>query len=379
MAYGLLLIRLVFGLTLAAHGSQKLFGWFGGGGPRGTAGMFEKLGFRQPMAMAVLAGLAELGGGLLLALGLLTPLGAFALVVVMLMAIATVHWEKGFWSTAGGYEFNLAIIAAAVVSPQRAPGASARQRGGLGRRPVGRVVGGRRPRRGRDRVARHPRRRAYPYASRRQGDPQPLTHTSERGRVGPWIDASAPAPRRSSPPRDPRVATAHARPGHRRAGVLVAALLARYGFGPYTLPSIDDFLTRLAPVLGNWTYPLVGLLAYLESAAFVGLVVPGELTVVLGGAIARDGAISIVLLFVIVWLAAAAGDSTGFLLGRKLGRDFLSSTGRASTSRRRSSRASRRSSTRTAARRSSSAASSAWRGRSRRSWREARTSRFAVS
>ena len=122
MAYGLLLIRLVFGLTLAAHGSQKLFGWFGGGGPRGTAGMFEKLGFRQPLTMAVLAGLAELGGGLLLALGLLTPLGAFALVVVMLMAIATVHWEKGFWSTAGGYEFNLAIIAAALAVAATGPG-----------------------------------------------------------------------------------------------------------------------------------------------------------------------------------------------------------------------------------------------------------------
>ena len=102
MAYGLLLIRLVFGLTLAAHGSQKLFAWFGGGGPRGTAGMFEKLGFRQPLAMAVLAGLAELGGGLLLALGLLTPLAAFALVGGMVIAIATVHWEKGLGSTAGG-------------------------------------------------------------------------------------------------------------------------------------------------------------------------------------------------------------------------------------------------------------------------------------
>jgi putative oxidoreductase len=122
MAYGLLLIRLVFGLTLAAHGSQKLFAWFGGGGPRGTAGMFEKLGFRQPLAMAVLAGLAELGGGLLLALGLLTPLAAFALVVVMLIAIATVHWEKGFWSTAGGYEFNLAIVAAALAVAATGPG-----------------------------------------------------------------------------------------------------------------------------------------------------------------------------------------------------------------------------------------------------------------
>jgi membrane protein DedA with SNARE-associated domain len=107
------------------------------------------------------------------------------------------------------------------------------------------------------------------------------------------------------------------------AGVLAAVLLTGYGLGLYTLPSVDDALTRLAPMLGNWTYPLVGVLAYLEAAAFVGLVVPGELTVVLGGAIARDGAISIELLFFIVWIAAAAGDSTGFLLGRKLGRGFL--------------------------------------------------------
>jgi putative oxidoreductase len=114
MAYGLLLMRLVFGLTLAAHGAQKVFGWLGGGGPSGTAAMFEKLEFRMPMAMAVMAGLAELGGGTLLAAGLLTPLGAFAIALVMLNAIALVHWPKGFWSTAGGYEFNLAILAVAV-------------------------------------------------------------------------------------------------------------------------------------------------------------------------------------------------------------------------------------------------------------------------
>jgi undecaprenyl-diphosphatase len=107
------------------------------------------------------------------------------------------------------------------------------------------------------------------------------------------------------------------------AGLVVAAVVAGYGLGLYTLPSVDDALTRLAPMLGNWTYPLVAVLAYLESAAFVGLVVPGELTVVLGGAVARDGGISIELLFALVWLAAAAGDTTGFILGRKLGRDFL--------------------------------------------------------
>jgi len=107
------------------------------------------------------------------------------------------------------------------------------------------------------------------------------------------------------------------------AGVAVGALLAGYGFGLYTLPSIDDALTRLAPVLGNWTYPLVAVLAYLEAAAFIGLLVPGELTVVLGGAIARDGHISIVRLFLLVWFAAAAGDTTGYLLGHRLGREFL--------------------------------------------------------
>jgi membrane protein DedA with SNARE-associated domain len=107
------------------------------------------------------------------------------------------------------------------------------------------------------------------------------------------------------------------------AGLLVVIVVAGYGLGLYTLPSIDDALTRLAPALGNWTYPLVGVLAYLEAAAFVGLLVPGELTVVLGGAVARDGEISIGLLFVIVWFAAVAGDTTGFVLGRKLGRGFL--------------------------------------------------------
>ena len=106
-------------------------------------------------------------------------------------------------------------------------------------------------------------------------------------------------------------------------GVVVAVLLGGYGLGLYTLPSIDDALTRLAPALGKWTYALVSVLAYLEAAAFVGLLVPGELTVVLGGAIARDGDISIVVLFGLVWLAAVLGDTTGYLLGRKLGLEFL--------------------------------------------------------
>jgi membrane protein DedA with SNARE-associated domain len=107
------------------------------------------------------------------------------------------------------------------------------------------------------------------------------------------------------------------------AGVLVAALLLGYSFELYSLPSLDDALTRLAPALGDWTYVLVSVLAYLEAAAFIGLLVPGELTVVLGGAVARAGDISVERLFFLVWFAAAAGDTTGYLLGRWLGRDFL--------------------------------------------------------
>jgi putative oxidoreductase len=115
MSYGILLLRVVLGLTLAAHGAQKLFGVFGGGGPQGTAVFFRGLGFRAPLLMALAAGLAEFGGGLLLAVGLLTPLAALGIAIVQLMAIATVHWRNGFWNTKGGYEFNLLIWAAAVA------------------------------------------------------------------------------------------------------------------------------------------------------------------------------------------------------------------------------------------------------------------------
>src|SRR5215207_2319255 len=122
MALGLLLLRVVFGLTLAAHGSQKLFGSFGGGSPAGTTTFFRSLGFRAPLLMALIAGLGELAGGLLFAFGLLTPLAALILTVVMLNAIGTVHWKKGFFNSAGGYEFNLAIIATAVAVTAIGPG-----------------------------------------------------------------------------------------------------------------------------------------------------------------------------------------------------------------------------------------------------------------
>ena len=122
MEYGMILLRVVAGLALAAHGSQKLFGSFGGSGPVGTRKFFAGLGFRTPLAMAFIAGVSELGGGLLFAFGLVTPFAALAITVVMLNAIATVHWKKGFFNSAGGFEYNLLIIATAVAVTATGPG-----------------------------------------------------------------------------------------------------------------------------------------------------------------------------------------------------------------------------------------------------------------
>jgi putative oxidoreductase len=122
MEYGMILLRVVAGLALATHGSQKLFGSFGGSGPAGTRKFFAGLGFRTPLAMAFIAGISELGGGLLFAFGLMTPFAALALTVVMLNAIGTVHWNKGFFNSAGGYEYNLLIIATAVAVTAAGPG-----------------------------------------------------------------------------------------------------------------------------------------------------------------------------------------------------------------------------------------------------------------
>jgi putative oxidoreductase len=122
MASGLLLIRLVLGLTIAAHGARKLFGSFGGQGTRGTAGLFGGLGFRAPLPMAVGAGVCELCGGVLFAAGLVTPLAALAIAVVMLTAIGAVDLRNGFWSSDGGYEYRLVIWATAVGLAGTGPG-----------------------------------------------------------------------------------------------------------------------------------------------------------------------------------------------------------------------------------------------------------------
>ena len=123
MAIGLLMLRLVFGIALVAHAVQKLFGWFGGGGIAGTAPLMEQLGFRPGRLQAVLAGLVEAGGGLLLAAGLWTPLAAAMIIAVMLVAAVTVHLAKGFFVQQGGYEYTVVLAAGALALACTGPGA----------------------------------------------------------------------------------------------------------------------------------------------------------------------------------------------------------------------------------------------------------------
>jgi putative oxidoreductase len=122
MEGGLLLIRVVLGVIMVAHGAQKLFGWFGGHGLSGTGSGLESMGLKPGRVYAAVNGLAEFGGGALLVLGLLTPLGAATVAGVMFVAIATVHWRNGFFNTRGGYEFNLLIVATAIALAITGPG-----------------------------------------------------------------------------------------------------------------------------------------------------------------------------------------------------------------------------------------------------------------
>ena len=122
MTIGLLLLRLAVGLTLAAHGSQKLFGWFGGWGIEATGNAFAQMGFVPGRRSAILAGLAELSAGLLLALGAATPFAAAIAASVMLVAIVSVHLEKGFFNSQGGYEFPLLVGLGALSLAFTGPG-----------------------------------------------------------------------------------------------------------------------------------------------------------------------------------------------------------------------------------------------------------------
>jgi putative oxidoreductase len=121
MDQGLLILRLVFGLSMAAHGAQKLFSWFGGYGLTGTGGFFEGIGFRPGKLFAFAAGLAEFAGGLFIALGLLGPVGPALVVAVMLVAAVTVHLKNGFFGS-NGIEMTLLYAVAAVAIALTGPG-----------------------------------------------------------------------------------------------------------------------------------------------------------------------------------------------------------------------------------------------------------------
>ena len=115
MAIGLLLIRLVLGVLMAAHGSQKLFAWFGGYGLTGTGTFFEQLGFRPGRLFAAAAGWTEVLGGVLVAVGLGGPIGPALVVSVMIVAVVSVHWGHGLFAATNGIEVPLLYAAGAAA------------------------------------------------------------------------------------------------------------------------------------------------------------------------------------------------------------------------------------------------------------------------
>ncbi len=122
MEVGLLVLRVVVGAFFIGHGSQKLFGRFGGHGLSATGRAFEGMRLRPGRMTAALAGASELIGGLLLALGRLTPLAAALLIATMTLAIAIVHWRHGPWVAEGGWEYNAVLIAVAFAVTAIGPG-----------------------------------------------------------------------------------------------------------------------------------------------------------------------------------------------------------------------------------------------------------------
>jgi putative oxidoreductase len=115
MHLGRFAARTIIGGLFIGHGTQKLFGWFGGTGLEKTAEGFESLGLRPGRRNATAAGISEAAGGALLALGLFTPAAAASLIGTMITAIRTVHLKNGPWASDGGYEYNLVLIAALVA------------------------------------------------------------------------------------------------------------------------------------------------------------------------------------------------------------------------------------------------------------------------
>lgn len=119
---GLVLVRVPAGTLLAAHGTQKLFGWFDGAGPQATGEAFESLGYPRGREMAVLAGLTEVGAGAGLALGAFTPLTAAAAIGTMTNAAVAAHSQAGLWNQNGGYEYPLVLATIAAGLAFHGPG-----------------------------------------------------------------------------------------------------------------------------------------------------------------------------------------------------------------------------------------------------------------
>lgn len=122
LSLGLLILRVIGGLTIAAHGTQKLFGWFEGPGPIKLSQGFERQGFKPAWLWVSLVILGELGGGLSVTLGFLTPLGAAGMFAAMFMAIFKSHWKNGFWNSKRGLEFPLQLLAIGVAIGIMGPG-----------------------------------------------------------------------------------------------------------------------------------------------------------------------------------------------------------------------------------------------------------------
>ena len=122
MGVGRLTTRAVIGGLFVGHGTQKLFGWFGGPGHAGTQGMMTAIGLRPAKLHALMAGITETAGGALLAAGLATPLASATLTGVMATAIRKVHLKNGPWVTQGGWEYNATIIAALLTLAEVGPG-----------------------------------------------------------------------------------------------------------------------------------------------------------------------------------------------------------------------------------------------------------------
>jgi putative oxidoreductase len=123
LSTGLLISRLVLGTLMAAHGSQKLFGWFGGYGLAGTGGFFEQIGFRPGRTFAAAASLGELTAGILILLGFLGPIGPALMISIMIVAAVSVHWGHGVFATTNGIEVPLLYATGGLTLALTGPGA----------------------------------------------------------------------------------------------------------------------------------------------------------------------------------------------------------------------------------------------------------------